>query len=293
MRWRRGPLDNRTRHHGSTHDRSTRHHCSAHHYDGHGHISDNPDSDNAITNATDWTPLVYTDNLIDSFGPSGTVEYKDTDPYLLGLIAEHHGGDTLNRLYADRFFLPLGISAGLVPQDAYPADMAHPYGDLSYYAMSEGFGDIVEAVWWMDHFESRKQAAWALTGIVSTPEDVARWAWELFSPSGTAVTPAVRSTLLGSVPTESIRLGSNPQRYGYHFAEQDLPMSDGSVATMVGAPGGGGGWSANMRYSATDDLAIAFLANSDMLIAGACDFPNFLAGPRDCVMIRILEAFRG
>ena len=70
-------------------------------------------------------------------------------------------------------------------------------------------------------------------------------------------------------------------------------MSDGSVATMVGAPGGGGGWSANMRYSATDDLAIAFLANSDMLIAGACDFPNFLAGPRDCVMIRILESFRG
>jgi CubicO group peptidase (beta-lactamase class C family) len=158
VRWRRGPLDNRTRHHGSTHDRSTRHHCRAHHYDGHGHISDNPDSDNAITNATDWTPLVYTDNLIDPFGPSGTVEYKDTDPYLLGLIAEHHGGDTLNRLYADRFFLPLGISAGLVPQDAYPADMAHPYGDLSYYAMSEGFGDIVEAVWWMDHFESRKQA---------------------------------------------------------------------------------------------------------------------------------------
>jgi DNA invertase Pin-like site-specific DNA recombinase len=31
----------------------------------------------------------------------------------------------------------------------------------------------------------------------------------------------------------------------------------------------------------------------DMLIAGACDFPNFLAGPRDCMMIRILEAFRG
>ena len=54
--------------------------------------------------------------------------------------------------------MPLGISAGLVPQDAYPADMAHPYGDLSYYAMSVGFGDIVEAVWWMDHFESRKQA---------------------------------------------------------------------------------------------------------------------------------------
>lgn len=48
-----------------------------------------------------------------------------------------------------------------------------------------------------------------------------------------------------------------------------------------------------MRYSTADDLSFAILANAPLRSQGTCNAVGFAPGIRDCMMIRIQEAFRG
>ena len=262
---------------------------------GHGHIWRNSNWTLNVSNRPTWKPAYLLAELIFPFGTPGTIDYKDTDPHLLGMIAEQQGGDTLNNLYRQRFFEPLNLSAVLRPQDALPAGIANPHGDRSEEPMymQQGFGDLVEATWWIDFWPVNGRLGWANSGIKTTAESSARWAYELFSSSGRAVSTSVRSQMFAAVSEESVPLDGVLQQYGYHFAQRNLPLADGSSVTVFGAPGGGEGNSSNMRYSTADDLSFAILANSPLRWQGTCNAVGFAPGIRDCMMIRLLEAFRG
>ena len=211
------------------------------------------------------------------------------------MIAEQQGEDTLNDLYRSTFFEPLDLSAVLTPQDDWPTGTAHAHGDFASEPMygRSGFGDLVDATWWADFWEQSGRLGWANSGIKTTAESSARWAYELFGTSGRAVDAATRSLMFAAVSKESIPLEGTLQQYGYLFARRELPLADGSTVALFGAPGGGGGYASNMRYSATDDVSIAILVNSPLRAPGTCEAPGIDAGVRDCIMIGILDAFRG
>ena len=92
---------------------------------------------------------------------------------------------------------------------------------------------------------------------------MARWAYELLSDQGSALSPTARVRLLGSFTGPLISIGgSQPEhRYGYHVTRTTLTLSNSSI-TAYGHPGGGGGYVSDLFYSPELDMSISVLVNS-------------------------------
>jgi len=236
----------------------------------------------------------------------GNFEYSDTNSVLLGLVAEHHGGNSLNVLYQDAFFNPLGITAGLGPQDGFPLNTARPYGDLTLLAEQSnldisGFGDEIEAFHYLadprDWYAGSTRLGWASAGMFTTAENVARWAYELYSPDGRAISPSNRTRLLNSVDAELVNVENRMQRYGYYITESEVVLGDQRVVTVYGHPGGGTNFISKLAYSPELDLAVSILTNSPMGYAGSC--PDHSADksqqltPQLCIVQEIFAAYTG
>ena len=236
---------------------------------------------------SNWEPSDFFSLIQDSPNQPGTFKYAGPNSYLLGMIAEHRGGNRLNALYQERLLEPLSIQAVLLPRVEIPPGMASPYDDRSGYGGSSGFGDLTQIPMFskVNFIKADARLSWASAGIVSTPENMARWAYELFSPEGSAVSPGVRTQLTNSFREATINLGGAPQKYGYHIALKQHLLSDGSYVTTYGHPGGGGGYASALFYSPSLDLAISILTNSDLgYLLGTCasrseNWPN----PFDCI----------
>jgi len=236
---------------------------------------------------SNWEPSDFFSLIQDSPNPPGTFKYAGPNSYLLGMIAEHLGGDRLNALYQEKLLEPLSIQAVLLPRIEIPPGMASPYDDRSGYGGSSGFGDLTQIPMFstVNFIKADARISWAAAGIVSTPENMARWAYELFSPKGSAVSPEVRGQLIKSFPETTISLATAPQKYGYHIALKQHRLSDGSYVTTYGHPGGGGGYASALFYAPSLDLSISILANSDLgNLLGTCASrsENWL-NPFDCI----------
>ena len=236
----------------------------------------------------------------------GNFEYSDTNSVLLGLVAEHHVGNSLNVLYQDAFFNSLGITAGLGPQDGFPLNTARPYGDLTLLAEQRnldisGFGDEIEASDYLadprDWYAGSTRLGWASAGMFTTAENVARWAYELYSPDGRAISPSNRTRLLNSVNAELVNFENRMQRYGYYITESEVVLGDQKVVTVYGHPGGGTNFISKLAYSPELDLAVSILTNSPMRYAGSC--PDHSADksqqltPQLCIVQEIFAAYAG
>ena len=229
-----------------------------------------------------WTPF-DTVNLVQSqFSEPGTFDYNDTNVVLLGLIAESHSGKRLSDLYRQTFFEPLGLTALTLPEEGiswHPGiftdpgnqltipDVARPYGDTSAWA--PGFGSIIKAAPFdFGYFIGAVgRTRYACCGIVSNPANIARWAYELYSPNGSAVSESVRDRLLNSFSADRVPVWSSvnsQDQYGYLVTKGRFRLPDGTVVTAYGHPGGGGGYSSFMRYIPELDLSISILANSEL-----------------------------
>ena len=90
-----------------------------------------------------WKPVDTLGLIKDPWVEPGEYEYSDSNTYLLGMVAELHGGKDLHVLYRERFFNPLNLAAVLLPVEPVPEGTARPYTDLDYWGGS-GFGDMVE-----------------------------------------------------------------------------------------------------------------------------------------------------
>jgi D-alanyl-D-alanine carboxypeptidase len=217
----------------------------------------------ALHGSSNWKPADIVRLVIADYVPPGTYEYSNTNSILLGLIAEHAGQQQLNKLYKSQLFDPLGIVAVLLPQDAVPQNTARPHGDRSRFG-GTGFGDIMEGSYHgADWYRATNRTTWAAAGMVTTPENAARWIYELLSDQGSALSPAARSKLLDSFNGPLIAIGGPipEHRYGYHITKTTLALSNSSI-TAYGHPGMGAGYTSDLFYSPELDLSISLVVNS-------------------------------
>ena len=210
-----------------------------------------------------WRPIDVIKLVTTDFAPPGVYEYSDTNSMLLGLIAEHVNRQQLNGLYKSVLFEPLGIVAVLLPQDAPPPDTARPHDDRSQWG-GTGFGDIMDTSYHGDDwYWATGRTSWAAAGIITTPENMARWAYGLLSDQGSVLSPTARARKLNSFTGPLIAIGgSQPEhRYGYHVTKTTLTLSSSSI-TAYGHPGSGEGYVSDLFYSPELDMSISVLVNS-------------------------------
>ena len=226
--------------------------------------------------------------------PPGTFRYGNDNSYLLGLIAEHMANNDLNELLQAEFLEPLSIKAALLPEIKTPSSIATPYADQSQYGGSGGFGNLSEIPMYskIPFIEADSRVSWPGASAVSTAESMARWAYELYSSKGAAITPEVRSQQIGSFRPETISLAAAPQKYGFHIARKEHLLSDGTYVTTYGHPGGGAGYASALFYAPSLDLAVSILSNSDLgnLLGTCASYAEHWLSPLDCMTRRFFSA---
>jgi CubicO group peptidase (beta-lactamase class C family) len=260
-------------------------------------------------------PVLKQIDLIDliqsPYDKPGSFEYNDTNVVLLGMIAELHSGQRLSELYRKTFYEPLSITAITLPEEgiewhsgiakdpatnfSLPA-MGMPYTDISRWASS--FGNMIDAA----PFEfgyyigAMGRTRYACCGIISTPQNIARWAYHLYSPNGLAISESVRIQLKNSTsptripPWSSSKMpGQIPAEYGYLVSMKKFqtPNTKTPIITAYGHPGGGSGYSGTMHYSPELDLSISIITNSQMKVLGTCS----TAAPGDCITMEIFKSY--
>ncbi len=251
-----------------------------------------------------WSPF-DTVNLIQSpYSAPGTFKYNDTNVVLLGIVAEFYAEESLADLYRAAFLTPLNMTAVILPEEGiawhtqlfndqaedftFPR-MAMPYTDVSPWGGS-GFGNMIETApfGFGYYLGAVGRLRYGCCGIISTPENVARWAYELYRPNGSAISESVRNQLLNSfsgarVPAWAV----TGESYGYFASKRTFELPDSTTITAYGHPGGGGGYASVMYYSPELDLAISILANSEMSFRGACGPEK----PMNCIASEIFAAY--
>ncbi len=251
-----------------------------------------------------WSPF-DTVNLIQSpYSARGTFKYNDTNVVLLGIVAEFYAEESLADLYRAAFLTPLNMTAVILPEEGiawhtqlfndqaedftFPR-MAMPYTDVSPWGES-GFGNMIETApfGFGYYLGAVGRLRYGCCGIISTPENVARWAYELYRPNGSAISESVRNQLLNSfsgarVPDWAV----TGESYGYFASKRTFELPDSTTITAYGHPGGGGDYASAMYYSPELDLAISILANSEMSFRGACGPEK----PMNCIASEIFTAY--
>lgn len=240
-----------------------------------------------LFSAETWKPADNINLLQSAYDAPGQFEYVDTNLVLLGLIAEKYGKNDLYSLYQQEFLEPLGIKALFLSEDSVPENTARPYDDISNYGGN--FGNLIDAApYSFEHYsKGQGRIRWACCGLVSTPENIARWGYELYSRKGTAISQDSRKVLYQSAAGDLVNFQGSMQNYGYYIAKRMFTLSDSTEITAYGHPGGGGGYSSLLRYSPELDLSISILANSTLSFQGNCgDY-----APRSCIASGIFDVY--
>jgi CubicO group peptidase (beta-lactamase class C family) len=232
-----------------------------------------------IMTDANWKPANNLKQISELFVEPGSYHYSYANSILLGLIAEHKDGRAINTIYQETFFEPLGIVAGLLPDIPMPVHTAVSYDDLSLYQLAGqeegvGFGPMNSGSM-APLYGHDSKVSWAGAGIVSTAENIARWGYELFSPSGSAVSTQVRQQLLDAmtIPTDSGLTSLGMHTYGHYMGTGEVSASDGTLLKVYTHPGGGGGRTSWLYYAPELNVSISLLANSLMLHKpGNCNY---------------------
>ena len=235
-----------------------------------------------------WKPANNLQYITKKFVAPGSYNYSYANSIILGIIASHAEGKHLNDIYQEQFFKPLGITAGLLPEILTPKQTAISYDDLSLYMGGSGFGPLNTGL--MGQFYGLDpKISWAGAGIVSTPENIAQWGYELYSSSGSAVSNSVRNNLIEgmTIKTSEGLTSLGMHTYGYYMGKGEVALPDGTLIKIYTHPGGGGGRTSWLYYSPELDVSISLLANSQMLHnPGGC-------GHRGYTFITIGECIAG
>lgn len=122
---------------------------------------------------TNWdkdVPLSYVlDNFINAptQSPGGTWDYSNTNYYLLGMVIEKVTNKTLAQVFKEKLFIPLTL-------------------DESYLAVRDTYTKTHLGTWlsngqyFADPATAFMTTAWAAGAVISTPEDLALWAYKLY-----------------------------------------------------------------------------------------------------------------
>jgi D-alanyl-D-alanine carboxypeptidase len=204
--------------------------------------------DDAITGAgADWSKvwtveevLAYVDGALHGadFDPGQGVNYSDTGYILLGLIVEEAGGQSVAEQLHTRILDPLGLAdtffAAAEPVPGETVEGYHRLGD-----------DLINV--------SGINLSWAWTqgGMVSTTEDLARFADALFG--GHLIEPASLEAMLTFLPADE-----QGREWGMGVARVQTPMGG-----LIGMNGSGPGFVARM-YRLPIGATVVLLTNTNL-----------------------------
>lgn len=189
-----------------------------------------------------WTPSELVQWAYDNepnlrFSPGTQWEYSNTNFVLLGMVIEKVTGQAYGDVLRTRAFEGLDLDMRLaVSGDDSPrlvrAYTGSPPIDISA-AEDPSYG-------------------WAAGGVVSTPGDLVRWVAALYGGD------VVSGTSLGAMTTPSGVVAPNQEQYGLGtFVEFDPD----SGYTLVGTPGGLGGYQAYAYYLREKNVALVLMSN--------------------------------
>lgn len=203
----------------------------------------------------DWSPaerLAYVLDTKPLFAVGKGWSYADTNYILVGLIAEKAGGKPLFEQVEERLLKPLKLG-GTVPSNrrAVPGlvtGYADPRNPLGFDGRTLTDGKLM----------MNPQVEWAGGGLATTPEDLARWAKQLFEGRVFQKKETLEAMLDG-VDTTAGRGGANGPKYGLGVQTRN---------TEWGPSYGHGGWFPGYRtevaYLPDKKVAIAIQFNTDI-----------------------------
>jgi D-alanyl-D-alanine carboxypeptidase len=173
-----------------------------------------------------WTPeelLAMAFKHPPAFASGKEYDYCNTNYVLLGLTAEKLEGKPLARIFQDRLFEPLGLTATLLPastSNTIPEPYAHGYlyGSSSYALADAPYpADLIAAARAgtlkpNDDTDQNPSYAFAAGGVISTADDLATWMRALVG--GKVLGAAYQRQWLDS-PEPQDPGAPEGQRYGY------------------------------------------------------------------------------
>ena len=167
-------------------------------------FNDNRKGISGLFKSSSWKPSQNIQLNKSPYVKPGEFDYNDTNLALLGLIAEYHGGNDLYSLYKQTFFNKLDLTLIPLSSSIIGMNPAMPYDNLHPWA--EGFGNVIEAApfnfeYWI---KGQSRMRWACCWMVSTPANLSRWGYELYSSKGNAIPISVRNKLLNSMKGNSV-----------------------------------------------------------------------------------------
>lgn len=122
------------------------------------------------TNTTKfWEPDSLMKYFLDepSFTAGASWEYSNTNYILLGKVIEAVEGKSFHAALRDRIFTPLQLD--------------HSYlGAYESYTEEKAGTWLMNGVYFDDPFVALMSSAWAAGAVISPPEDLASWAWQLY-----------------------------------------------------------------------------------------------------------------
>jgi D-alanyl-D-alanine carboxypeptidase len=187
--------------------------------------------------------------------PLGTSRsYSSTNYILLGMVAESVTDSTMAQLYRHRIFNPLGLSNTYFGQfEPSTGFLAHPHDNLAAFGLTPNQTVNIQNVF---PFTSIVSAAWATGGIVSTAEDIAKYAMHLYG--GTAIPPRALDSMLRSIDT---LLNTIPTNLVDDFPGYGVFNNTSVAPGFVGHGGSATGYRAFMYGNPQNGVNIAILCN--------------------------------
>lgn len=187
--------------------------------------------------------------------PLGTSRsYSSTNYILLGMVAESVTDSSMALLYRHRIINPLGLTntyfGHFEPATGF---LAHPHDNLFLFGLTPNQTVNIQNVF---PFTSIVSAAWATGGIVSTAEDIAKYAMHLYG--GTAIPQRALDSMLRSIDTT---LNAIPTAVVDDFPGYGVFNNTSVAPGFVGHGGSATGYRAFMYGHPQNGVNIAILCN--------------------------------
>lgn len=235
------------------------------HTSGNTEYTDNTQGIMTLTQAvitgglSQWSPAKLIELVNTAPVAPGTYDYCNTNYVLLGMIAEHKSGKSLQDLLASSALSNTNVKVQLAPQQEYTTSEAQPYDDLAVTGGTAGtFGNITKNGTLHSQFFLKGMgiSTWAVGGMHTTAQDVANWGYELYSNKGKVLSSTQRNALLKSADDDTVN------HYGYGVTRVDVELN-GQTKHFYGHGGGGNGFLTILYYNPDLDVSIAILTNSN------------------------------
>jgi D-alanyl-D-alanine carboxypeptidase len=182
------------------------------------------------------------------FAPGQGYRYSNTNYLLAAMIITRATGSTLSAELRRRFWEPLGLrSACLPPEEPYPQNLAHVWGDN--FENDGSFRDITFLP-----RTSHDTITYGSAGVFMTAEDLARWTHALF-----------HGKVIGPQSLAQMEMLSRWGQYGLGLERLGRGVVGGLQA--FGHGGGNIGTAAYMAYLPDHDVSIAVMVNR---FGGSC-----------------------